>query len=97
MTGGLRVVVALCSQACGAVQVLSYHVIPSAAATSAQLVDGKSYPTALDGATVTTDKRPSGSVRIIGAGNGDKVATVIAPNIRAGKSIIHVIDEVLLP
>lgn len=78
-------------------QVLSYHVIPSAAATSAQLKDGQSYPTALDGATVKIDKRASGSVRIIGAGNEDKVATVIAANIRAGKSVIHIIDEVLLP
>jgi uncharacterized surface protein with fasciclin (FAS1) repeats len=76
-------------------QVLSYHVVPAAALNSGQLQE-QAYATALTGKTVTVDKRPSGGVRITG-GSATNVATVIVPNIRAGRSIIHVIDTVLVP
>jgi uncharacterized surface protein with fasciclin (FAS1) repeats len=78
--------------------VLSYHVVP-AVATSNDL-RSQQYPTLLTNtqtsATVTVTKRPGGGVRITG-GSPSNVATVIAPNIRAGRSIIHVIDTVLVP
>lgn len=76
-------------------QVLSYHVVPAAALTSNQLQE-VAYNTALAGQAVTVDKRPSGGVGITG-GSPQNVATVIVPNIRAGRSIIHVIDTVLVP
>lgn len=78
-------------------QVLSYHVVP-AVATSNDLKN-QQYPTLLGSgpaASVTVIKRPGGGVRIQG-GSRENVATVIAPNIRAGRSIIHVIDTVLVP
>jgi uncharacterized surface protein with fasciclin (FAS1) repeats len=87
----------LCILHCNYPQVLSYHVVP-AAATSNDL-QNKAYPTLLNNgvvATVTVTKRPGGGVRITG-GSSDNVATVIVPNIRAGRSIIHVIDTVLIP
>lgn len=77
------------------VQVLSYHVIPAAALNSKQ-VQSQAYMTALQGSRVTIKKRSSGSVRITG-GTPSNRANVIVPNIRAGNSIIHVIDAVLLP
>lgn len=76
-------------------QVLSYHVIPAAALNSRQL-QNQAYATALQGARVTIKKRSSGSVRIMGGAAGNK-ANVVVPNIRAGNSMIHVIDTVLLP
>lgn len=77
------------------VQVLSYHVIPAAALNSKQ-VQSQAYMHTLQGARVTIKKRSSGSVRITGGTPGNR-ANVIVPNIRAGNSIIHVIDAVLLP
>lgn len=74
---------------------LSYHVIPTPA-TSNDLDSGKAYPTALQGASVTVTKLSSGAVRIKGS-PACNTAKVTVANIRAGKSIIHVIDTVLLP
>lgn len=77
-------------------QVLSYHVVPAGALNSVQLQE-QPYDTALTGKAVMVDKTPSGGVRITGSSSPENVATVIVPNIRAGRSIIHVIDRVLLP
>lgn len=79
----------------GCSQVLSYHVIPGAALTSNEL-KSMPYATALTGASVTVRKRSHGRVTIRG-GSATNVAKVTVANIKAGKSIIHVIDTVLLP
>lgn len=65
-------------------------------ATSNDLVSNTAYLTALDGQSVTVTKLSSGAVRIKGA-QACNTAKVTVANIRAGKSIIHVIDTVLLP
>ena len=84
-------------------QVLSYHVIPAGALNSKQL-QNQAYITALQGESLAIKKRSSGSVRITAAANLYYIpgapcyrANVIVPDIRAGNSIIHVIDAVLVP
>lgn len=73
-------------------QILSYHVIPSAAVTSDQLEDGQMLPTLL-GPSLTVGMEDD-NVTIMGASN---MANVIAADIVAGQSIVHVIDAVLVP
>jgi hypothetical protein len=75
-------------------QVLSYHVIPSAAVLSTQLVNNQSLPTALAGAAPLRVRIADGNVTFISPVNN---ATVIGADIEAGSSVIHVIDDVLLP
>jgi hypothetical protein len=74
--------------------VLSYHVIPSAAVLSTQLENNQSLPTALAGAAPLRVRIANGNVTFIGAVTN---ATVIGADIEAGSSVIHVIDDVLLP
>ncbi|WIA36151.1 hypothetical protein OEZ86_007497 [Tetradesmus obliquus] len=76
------------------VKVLSYHVIPSAAVLSSQLTDGQQLTTALSGAAPLTVSLQGGMVNIQGAGS---TAMVTVPDIKAGKSVVHVVDDVLLP
>jgi hypothetical protein len=75
-------------------QVLSYHVIPSGAVLSTQLMDGMNASTLLTGADPLTVRLNNGSVTFVGAVNN---ATVKTADIKAGASVIHVIDDVLLP
>lgn len=75
-------------------QVLSYHVIPSAAVLSTQLEDGQTVPTALADAAPLNVSISDGEVTFEGVGSD---ATVTTPDITAGASVIHVIDDVLLP
>jgi uncharacterized surface protein with fasciclin (FAS1) repeats len=75
-------------------QVLSYHVIPSGAVLSSQLQNGQQVPTALAGAGPLTVSLQGGSVSFQGAGSS---ATVVAADIKAGMSVVHVVDDVLLP
>jgi uncharacterized surface protein with fasciclin (FAS1) repeats len=70
-------------------QVLSYHVVPSAAVLSSQLTNGQKIETALANETVTVTIA-DGKVKI-------NDANVVTPDIKAGGSVIHVIDAVLLP
>lgn len=70
-------------------QVLTYHVVPSAAVLSTQLTNGQVIPTALADATVTVTIA-DGKVKI-------NDANVVTADIKAGGSVIHVIDAVLLP
>eukprot|EP00878_Enallax_costatus_P002903 GHUV01003097.1.p1 GENE.GHUV01003097.1~~GHUV01003097.1.p1 ORF type:complete len:302 (+),score=91.18 GHUV01003097.1:40-945(+) len=76
------------------VDVLSYHVIPGAAVLSSNLTDGQEVATALQGADPLTVSVADGNVVFQGAQNN---ATVTIPDIRAGRSVIHVVDDVLLP
>jgi uncharacterized surface protein with fasciclin (FAS1) repeats len=68
--------------------VLSYHIIPSVI-RAADIPDGTTLVTTLGGSEVTVVKSASG-VTVNGA-------KVIQADVAAGKSVVHVIDEVLLP
>eukprot|EP00878_Enallax_costatus_P003801 GHUV01004017.1.p1 GENE.GHUV01004017.1~~GHUV01004017.1.p1 ORF type:complete len:225 (+),score=69.47 GHUV01004017.1:224-898(+) len=76
------------------VKVLSYHVIPSGAVLSTQLKDNETVATALKGATPLKVKIYDGSVYFKGPVNKAKV---IVADIKAGGSVIHVIDDVIVP
>lgn len=73
-------------------RVLQYHIVP-VVATSSQLTNGQTLPTLLTGKTLTA-RVGMGKVRIIG---GDVTANVVMPNLTAGRSVVHVIDAVLVP
>jgi uncharacterized surface protein with fasciclin (FAS1) repeats len=60
---------------------------------SSALTDGQKIDTALAGSSVTVSLT-GGKVLIKSAGDD---ATVVTPDIKAGGSIVHVIDKVLLP
>jgi uncharacterized surface protein with fasciclin (FAS1) repeats len=76
--------------------VLSYHVIPSGAVLSSQLRDCLQVPTALPdtAAANLTVRVRNGNVDFEGATNDARVVTA---DIKAGASVIHVVDDVLLP
>ena len=85
----------------GTIDVLSYHVIPSAALTAGDLVDGQVLTTLNPGVgfppgatEVTVDILDDGTVTIVGARS---TATVIQADVAAGDSFVHVVDTVLLP
>jgi hypothetical protein len=75
-------------------QVLQYHVVPAAAVRSTQLKDGQQLTTALEGASPLTVKINKGKVTI---NDNDQDAEVITADVGAGKAVIHVIDEVMIP
>ena len=71
---------------------LKYHVVPGSAAKAATLTNNERLTT-LQGSNVTV--RLTGStVRIIGVSSS---ATVTAADVPACKSVVHIIDTVLLP
>jgi hypothetical protein len=69
-------------------------VIPSAAVLSTELENNQSLPTALAGAAPLRVRIANGNVTFISPVNN---ATVSGADIEAGSSVIHVIDDVLLP
>jgi uncharacterized surface protein with fasciclin (FAS1) repeats len=76
-------------------QVLSYHIIPAGAVTSATLTNGQNLTTALAGADpvrvlLQAGKKP----RFVGATNS---ATLVAADVKVGASVVHVVNDVLLP
>jgi uncharacterized surface protein with fasciclin (FAS1) repeats len=78
--------------------VLKYHVVPGVAARAADLTNDQRLKT-LQGANVTVRLVPgagnaAATVRIIGVSS---TATVTQADVPACKSIVHVIDTVLLP
>lgn len=76
-------------------KVLSYHVIPAGTITSAQLTNGQNLTTALAGAGPLTVELKSGKKpRLIGATNA---ATVDVADVKIGASVVHVVNDVLLP
>jgi uncharacterized surface protein with fasciclin (FAS1) repeats len=80
-----------------ALQVLSLHVVPSAALNSTQLADGQQLAT-LANDTALTISLANGTVKI--ATNDtepENAATVVNADVRAGGSVIHVIDRLLVP
>ncbi|WIA13144.1 hypothetical protein OEZ85_006738 [Tetradesmus obliquus] len=73
--------------------ILSYHTVPGPALTAGQLKDGQQLTTVSQHTlTVHVDKVEGTSI----AGASD-TGKVVAADIKAGKTVIHVIDEVLLP
>lgn len=77
------------------VKVLSYHVIPAGAVTSSTLTNGQNLTTALAGADplrvlLQAGKKP----RFVGATN---TATLVAADVKIGASVVHVVNDVLLP
>lgn len=81
-------------------QLLQYHIVPGAAARSTGLKNNQEIKTALTGAKPLTVKIEGKKVEIEGDGDKptdkDSVDVVIA-DIAAGKAIIHVVDDVLIP
>lgn len=71
-------------------QVLQYHVVPAGAVRSTQLKDGQQLTTSLKDASPLGVKINKDKVSVAGA-------NVVAADIGAGKAIIHVVDQVLLP
>jgi hypothetical protein len=74
--------------------VLSYHIISSAAVLKNQLNDCDAVPTALPGAKPLTVRVRHGKVDFEGATNDARVQHA---DIKAGSSVVHVVDDVLLP
>jgi uncharacterized surface protein with fasciclin (FAS1) repeats len=77
--------------------VLKYHVVPGVAARAASLSNDQRLKT-VQGANLTVRLVPGAdnttTVRIIGVSS---TATVTQADVPACKSIVHVIDTVLLP
>jgi uncharacterized surface protein with fasciclin (FAS1) repeats len=78
-------------------QVLQYHIIPSAALKAKQLRNGQQLTTALAGAAPLVVDLEDGKVDIYAGGNEDHSADVKVADIEAGKAIVHIIDDVLIP
>lgn len=76
--------------------VLSYHWVPGVAATASSLTDGQTLPTRNEGQTITVIKR-AGDVLLDPTGQNAPNARVVRADIRAGKAIVHIIDQVLVP
>jgi len=74
---------------------LSYHVVPGAALTAAQLSDGQQLKTALGGPTPPLVVRKSDQGVLIQAVGSE--AAVIKPDLRTCHGVIHVVDTVLIP
>lgn len=73
---------------------LSYHTIQGKAVAAADLKDGQQLTTVSQHKlTVKVDKVAGAMIQ----GEGGDTAKVLAADIRAGKTIIHVIDSVLVP
>lgn len=75
--------------------------MPSGTLRAAQLQDGKTLTTALNGAPPLRVDRDDGELEIEsrgGWGDDDGVeADVVRADIAVGNSVIHVVDEVLIP
>lgn len=76
--------------------VLSYHLIPGQALTAAQLSNGQTLQTGDQGETLTVVKS-AGGVEFDPTGPGAPNARVVQADIAAGKAVVHVIDQVLIP
>jgi uncharacterized surface protein with fasciclin (FAS1) repeats len=70
-------------------QVLPYHIIPSGALTSSELKSGQKLETLLPNSTVTVNVE-GGRVNI-------DDASLVTPDIKAGRSIIRIINQVMFP
>uniref|UniRef100_A0A383WE16 FAS1 domain-containing protein n=1 Tax=Tetradesmus obliquus TaxID=3088 RepID=A0A383WE16_TETOB len=82
-------------------QLLQYHIVPSGALRAAQLQDGQQLTTALAGAApLKVDiEDEKVEIEVPDAGNDDDGddADVEQADITVGNSVIHIVDEVLIP
>jgi uncharacterized surface protein with fasciclin (FAS1) repeats len=78
-------------------QVLQFHIVPTAAVKSSQLKNGQEVKTALAGAAPLKVKVKGGKVEVMPSGQKDNTADVVTADVMAGKAVVHVIDEVLIP
>jgi len=76
--------------------ILSYHVVSDTAATAASLSDGNELPTQNGDQTIKVIKR-GGNVILDPSGEDAPNARVVGADIKAGESIVHIIDQVLVP
>lgn len=76
---------------------LQFHIVPSAAVKSTQLKNGQEVKTALAGAAPLKISVKGSKVEVMPTGQGDNAADVVAADVMAGKAVVHVIDEVLIP
>ena len=74
---------------------LSYHLVPGAALTAADLKNDQQLPTALRGAPPLRVRRADGGVLIVAVGS--EAAVTQPSDIRTCRGVMHVIDTVLLP
>lgn len=74
--------------------ILEYHIVPDQAVRSFSLLDGMDFGTLLNEVLNLVVYVNNGEVEIRSVGS---TATVIEPDVIIGRSIIHVIDEALLP
>lgn len=78
--------------------ILSFHVIKDKAVTAADLKDGDEYETINNHKLKVVVDKVQGTFFVGGEeATKDERAKVVAPDLKGGKSIVHVIDTVLLP
>jgi hypothetical protein len=83
-------------------QLLQHHIVPTAALPSSRLLPGQQLNTALTGAAPLVVRLDDDDIEI-SAPSASRVdddaesAEVKVADIQAGKTVIHVIDEVLVP
>ena len=74
---------------------ISYHLIPGAALTAAQLQNGQQLKTALGGSIPPLKVTKSADGVLIQAVGSE--AAVVRADIRTCRGVIHIIDTVLIP
>lgn len=79
-------------------QLLQFHIVPSGAVKSSQLRNGQRVGTALAGAPAhKIEIKRNGKVEVYPGGQDDNAGDVLVADIMAGRSVVHIIDEVLIP
>lgn len=72
--------------------IILYHIITEPAVTAAELTNGESLPTSLQGYNLTVSKTTS--VTFIGNATN---ATVVTADMHVCNSVVHIVNRVLLP
>lgn len=75
-------------------QVLSYHVVAGVAAKAADLTNGQELPTLLEGQDLQVLLQRS---RVFIETTSGQAAKVIKADLPAGKAVVHIVNEVLIP
>jgi len=76
-------------------EVLQYHYVPGVALKAGQMKNGQKLKTS-QGETLTVNVGKDGIVTLVG-GDATNVASVVQSNTVAGKGVMHIISNVLLP
>ncbi|WIA36152.1 hypothetical protein OEZ86_007498 [Tetradesmus obliquus] len=75
-------------------EIMQYHIVPAGALLSTQLKAGQKLTTSLARAEPLVIKMIGGAPNI---STPHSDAGIVVPNIKFGKSVVHVIDDVLEP